>query len=168
MTAAERAARVGDGPAGRDGRPHMPDPQTHSLREIGIMPFGTLPRPARVATSAAAAILIAGIATGCFQTQKASDPQQKASHPSQANLTVDPAGRWCFKDGSGKSATNRIEVVEGGIIASPLGRTGNEVFYPQAGPNLYRLGSGAAYEFYDSRRAVWRRGDTAYPQQRCG
>jgi hypothetical protein len=80
----------------------------------------------------------------------------------------DPTGRWCFRDGKGQNAMNLIELRDGGILVSPIGRKGNEAFYRDAGPNLYQHAGGATYEFYNGEQGVWRSGKNVWPHRRCG
>jgi hypothetical protein len=63
---------------------------------------------------------------------------------------------------------NMIELREGGILASPIGRKGDEAFYRDAGPNLYQHPGGATYEFFNDEQAVWRSGKNVWPHRRCG
>ena len=123
-----------------------------------------------VGTIALFAIFVTGLA-GCvpppnnpggpqYQPAPMAAPQQPAR--------IDPTGRWCFKDDKGHNAMNYIERAQGGIVASPIGRKGREAFYADAGPNLYRAGNGATYEFYNDNQAVWRHGRKVWPHRRCG
>jgi hypothetical protein len=86
----------------------------------------------------------------------------------QGPRRYDPTGRWCFRDGKGQNAMNMIELRDGGILASPIGRKGNEAFYRDAGPNLYQHSGGATYEFYNDEQGVWRSGKNVWPHRRCG
>lgn len=114
--------------------------------------------------------MLASIAAGCVAPPPGhrGDQYQSPQPPPPQNTSVDPTGRWCFKDSKGKNNLNYIELVQGGIIASPIGRRGAEAFYSQVGPNLYQHKNGATYEFYNFEQGVWRRGNRVWPHQRCG
>jgi len=127
------------------------------------MPFRSIFRTSPKIIFAALFSLIAGCSTG----QKAPDAESTML-PVLAGTKVDPSGRWCFTDSRGQDLTNSIELVQGGIIVSPVDRIGREVFYTDAGPNRYRHGDDAFYEFLGKDQGQWQRRGENRPLRRCG
>jgi len=121
-------------------------------------------RPAVVALSA----IFLSLSAGCVAPPPHDRGGQYQPPPPPAYAGINPTGRWCFKDSKGKNSMNDIELVPGGIIASPIGRKGGEAFYSEVGPNLFQHGNGATYEFYNDNQGVWRRGNRVWPHHRCG
>jgi hypothetical protein len=121
--------------------------------------------------SAAAGVLACVGLTACAlpaPSQGSGPRYEPAPVVQQGPRRIDPTGRWCFRDGKGQNAMNMIELREGGILASPIGRKGDEAFYRDAGPNLYQHPGGATYEFFNDEQAVWRSGKNVWPHRRCG